>query len=57
MRYKTIPARECINDGPALPMMLTLHPVYKSINRLTAPLSGLEAFTRTYLRTLVKGLV
>lgn len=56
MRYKDIPAHECLNKGPPLPMMLTLHPVYKSIRRFTAPLSGLETLTRTYLRTLVKGL-
>lgn len=56
MRYQEIPARECLNDGPILPMMLTIHPVYKIINRLTAPLLGLETFTRTYLRTLVKRL-
>ncbi len=54
MKYEHIPKRKCLNSGPDLPMMLTLHPVYKGLSRVTAPLVGIETFTRTYLRTLTE---
>lgn len=50
------PARECLNSGPVLPMLLTLHPAYKLCMALTAPLTAVESFTRTYLRALKSGL-
>lgn len=54
MKYEHTPKHKCLNSGPDLPMMLTLHPVYKGLSRVTAPLVGIETFTRTYLRTLTE---
>lgn len=46
------PSRKCLNNGPVLPMLLTLHPVYKLCMWLTTPVLVVEKFTRTYLRSL-----
>lgn len=54
MKYEHIPKHKCLNRGPDLPMLLTLHPVYKGLSRMSVPLVGIEAFTSTYLRTLTE---
>lgn len=43
----------CLNEGPALPMLLCLHPVYKMVLALTAPVLIFERATAEYLRVLV----
>ena len=37
MKYEHIPKHKCMNSGPDLPMLLALHPVYKDLNRMSAP--------------------
>jgi len=54
VKYEHIPKHKCLNRGPDLPMLLALHPVYKDLSRMSAPLVGIEAFTSTYLRTLTE---
>ncbi len=50
-----IPKRsECQNCGPALPMLLRLHPAYKMVLALTAPVFIFERATAEYLRVLVR---
>ena len=55
MRYKTIPSNECINEGPTLPMLLSIHPVYRAVSFITIPIVVLETYTRTYLNRIRNG--
>ena len=57
MRYKTIPKNECINEGPTLPMLLSIHPVYKVVSFITTPVVVLETYTRTYLNRIRNGAI
>lgn len=42
----------CLNEGPALPMLLCLHPVYKLVLALSAPVFIFERSVAEYLRVL-----
>lgn len=43
---------QCLNEGPSLPMLLCLNPVYKLVELLSTPVFLFEQFTRNYLQSV-----
>lgn len=52
MRLITRLPTRCLNEGPPLPMLLCLNPVYKMVEFLSTPVFLFERLSRTYLQTL-----